>query len=86
MTELLRAAVYFACEVNIYISRRILESLAAERPMHDEPLPDGHATQFMPDELWTPSIAPEYRQIHDEMMARARVQWSHVPYGDPRSN
>jgi hypothetical protein len=42
MRELLRAAVQFACEVNIYATERILEALAAERPMLDDPLPAGY--------------------------------------------
>lgn len=53
MRDLARTVAQFACEVTIYAAERILEALAAQRPLHDEPLPDGHANHW-PDELWTP--------------------------------
>lgn len=46
MRDLIRAAAQFACEVTIYAAERILEYLAARRPMHDDPLPEGHAEQW----------------------------------------
>lgn len=82
MRDLIRSAFQLGCEVTIYVLERVLEALAAERPMHDEPLPEN----FVPDEHWTPRVAPEYRQVHDQMMARARTQWDRVPHGDPELN
>jgi hypothetical protein len=42
-----------ACDITIYAAERVLEVLDAQRPLHDEPLPDGHSDDW-PDELWTP--------------------------------
>lgn len=40
MRDLIRAAIQYACEAVIYACSRVLEHLAAERPMLDDPLPD----------------------------------------------
>lgn len=50
MHELLKAATQFGLQAIVYVCNIGLERLNAERPMHDEPLPENH----LPDELWTP--------------------------------
>lgn len=100
MRDLVSAAMRFACEVTIYAAERILEALDAQRPMHDDPLPDGHSDfhpdDTLPDELWaTPrhgtlifDTEPVDRSglVRGELLRRAAEQWDGIPYGDPRNN
>jgi hypothetical protein len=66
MNELAKAAIQFACEATIYIAQRIRESVLAQRPMHDDPLPAGY----------TPSDEFTGYQLHAERSTDGGATWT----------
>lgn len=76
MRDLVRAVTQFACEVTIYVAERIIEALATERPMMDDPLPENH----VPDEHWSPAHYPNTIQEWRENRTIA------VPQQNPENN
>lgn len=85
-----------ACEIVIYAAERILEVLDTQRPLHDEPLPEGH-TDHWPDEprstlsvyrgdyYHTPCPCTVLPAVAQHLLARAQTQWGSTS-ADPRMN